>query len=370
MAKIHLTEPVCDEEMISAAVGVLKAGWFLKGKSLSDFEGNFAKYVGTKHAVSVNSGTAALIIALEAMGVGKGDCVITTPSTFIATSNAAIHRGADIVFADTGLDDYCIDPEKTEALIKEKKGKVKAIIPVHLYGYPANMKRINEIADKYGVHVLEDACQAHGTEYYGKMAGNLGDVAAFSFFPSKNMTVCGDGGMVTTNDEQVAKAVRSLKDCGRQEGSQYAFDRIGYTERMSMVSAAIGNVQLSRLGAWIQRKRVVAKIYNEMLEGVGDLVIPPGESADVKPAYYMYALRTKQRDALKAYLESKEVECGVQYPIPIHMQKPYMAMGYKEGMFPNAEAIAREELSIPVHQFLTDEQAKYIADCVKAFFQK
>lgn len=366
---IHLMEPVCDDSMVSAAVSALKTERFLRGKSVTEFENLFAKYIGTKWAVAVNSGTSALMFALTALGVRKGDCVITTPSTFISTSNVVLFDGAELAFADIDLGNYAIDPDKIEAQIKAHNGKVKAIIPVHLYGYPADMKRISEIAEKYNIKVLEDACQAHGTEYHGRMAGNLGDAAAFSFFPSKNITVCGDGGMLTTNDDSVAEMIDSLRDNGRTKDNAYVHQYIGFTARMNTVNAAIGKVQLSHLQEWVERKREVARRLNELLSGVGDIVIPPRESADIKPAYYVYAIRTKRRDALKSYLAGKGIECGVHYPVPIHMQKPYLDMGYRQGMFPNSETLANEEFSLPVHQALTDEQVEYIAESVKEFFK-
>ena len=245
--RIPLAKPILTDEMIHAAVKALKNDLFLRGKNVEEFEKDFADYIGTKHAIAVNNGTSAFHLSLIAMGVGSGDYVITTPATFIATANAITYIGAKPIFVDISLETYNIDPQKIEEEVKKYKGKVKAIIPVHLYGYPADMDEILEIAENYGLKVLEDACQAHGAVYKNKRVRSLGDAAAFSFYPSKNMTVAGDGGMITTNDDEIAEVVKSLRDVGRSKNKPYVHEYIGYTARMNTVNATIGRIQLKYL---------------------------------------------------------------------------------------------------------------------------
>lgn len=365
--KINLMEPVCTPKMIRASVDALKAGRFLRGKSVEEFETEFAKYIGVKRAVSVNNGTMALVLSLMAMGVGPGDAVITTPASFIATGNAILFTGAKPIFADIDPKTNNLDPKKVSELLNEKKN-VKAIVPVHLYGYPAAMDELLGIAKSHGVKLLEDACQGHGGSYKGMMLGSLGDAAAFSFYPSKNMTVCGDGGMVTTNEDQIADAVESLRDNGRVKGSEYYHKLIGMTARMQSSNAAIGKVQLSYLDKWVRKRRRIAKIYNKELTGVGDITIPAKETAEIKPAYHVYSIRTKHRDALREYLKNDDIESGIHYPIPIHRQPPYEQLGFGEGSLPHAELQAKEELSLPMHPFLKNEDVAFVVQTIKKFF--
>ncbi len=232
------------------------------------------------------------------------------------------------------------------------------------------MDALKEIAEKYDVKILEDVCQAHGASYKGRKIGSIGNASAFSFYPSKNMTVCGDGGMLTTNDEKIAETARSLRDNGRTKENAYLHQYIGFTARMNTVNAAIGNVQLSYLDKWVKKKRKIAKLYRKMLNGIDGLTLPMPESADIKPADHLYVIRSDLRDALMHHLKSKDIECGVHYPIPIHLQPPYRAMGFKEGMFPNAEECANKVLSIPIHQGLDTDKVEYIASAVREFFTR
>ncbi len=362
-------EPIITDEMINTAVNALKTERFLKGESVKKFEIEFANFIGSKHAIAVNSGTSALHLSLIAMGVKEGDYVITTPATFIATANAISYVGAKPVFVDISLETYNIDPQKLENTVKKYKNRVKAIIPVHLYGYPCELDAILEIAEKNNIGVLEDACQAHGAVYKGKKIGSFGDAAAFSFYPSKNMTVAGDGGMVTTNNDEIAETIESLRDVGRSKTKLYLHDYMGYTARMNTVNAAIGRIQLKYLEEWNEKRRKIAKKYNKKLDGIGDLILPPKENSRIKPVYHLYVIRTKYRDELKRYLEEKGIECGIHYPLPVHLQPPYRQMGFYEGMFPNAEKWAEEILSLPMHPNLTKEDVEYVVDCVEDFFK-
>ena len=367
--KISLIEPILTDDMIDAAVRALKNERYLKGESVKKFEEEFANFIGTKHAIAVNSGTTALHLSLITMDVKEGDYVITTPATFIATANVITYIKANPIFVDISLETYNIDPQKLEKTIKEFKDKVKAIIPVHLYGYSCDMDAIMEIAERYNVKVLEDACQAHGATYKGRKVGSFGDAGALSFYPSKNMTVCGDGGMVTTNDNEIAEIVESLRDVGRSKTNPYIHEYIGYTARMNTVNAAIGRIQLKYLEKWNERRRKIAREYNKKLNGIGDLILPPKENSKVKPVYHLYVVRTKYRDQLKEYLEKRGIECGIHYPLPVHLQPPYRRIGFKEGMFPNAERWAREVLSLPMHPNLTRDEIEYIISCVEEFFR-
>jgi perosamine synthetase len=228
---------------------------------------------------------------------------------------------------------------------------------------------ILEIAEKNNIGVLEDACQAHGAVYKGKKIGSFGDAAAFSFYPSKNMTVAGDGGMVTTNNDEIAETIESLRDVGRSKTKLYLHDYMGYTARMNTVNAAIGRIQLKYLEEWNEKRRKIAKKYNKKLDGIGDLILPPKENSRIKPVYHLYVIRTKYRGELKRYLEEKGIECGIHYPLPVHLQPPYRQMGFYEGMFPNAEKWAEEILSLPVHPNLTKEEVEYIVSSIEDFFR-
>jgi len=358
-------KPIINKEMVAAATDALSNERFVLGESVSKFEDEFARYIGTEYAVSVSSGTNALAFSMLALGV-KDKEVITTSASFIATSNSILHAGASPVFADIDLKTYTLNPKEVE---KNVSRKTKVILPVHLYGYPADMEEILRIADKYNLSILEDACQSHGAVYKDRMTGNLGAAAAFSFYSSKNMTVCGDGGMITTNDPKIAEITRSLRDSGRSKEERYLHERIGYTARMNNVNAAIGRVQLRYLEEWNEKRRKVARDYNKRLDGIGDLILPPKEDKEIKPVWHLYVIRTKRRNLLKKYLEENQIECGVHYPIPIHMQPPYIQMGFKEGMFPNTELWAREVLSIPLHPNLMKEEMECIVDKIDDFFR-
>jgi len=362
--KIPLAKPIFDEEMRDAALNALENERFVLGESVLKFEEEFARYCGVKYAVSTSSGTHALHLSLLALGVKLRDRVVTTPYSFIATANSALHVGGVPVFVDVSMESYNLDPK---ALKEIRDDGVKAVIPVHLYGFPADMRAILDFADEHGVFVVEDACQAHGAEYFGRKVGSIGDVGCFSFYPSKNMTVCGDGGMVVTNDEEVAERVAKLRDCGR--ASHYEHDLVGFTSRLNTVNAAIGRVQLRRLDEWNRRRRRNAELYNRLLAGVGDVILPPATTAEIKPVYHLYVIRTRFRDQLKSWLEKNGIQCGVHYPIPIHLQPVYRRMfGYKRGDFPNSEILADTVLSLPMFPELKRDEIEYVCEKIQEFF--
>ena len=365
--KIPLGKPIFDEEMQSAAIEALQNERFVLGESVVKFEEEFARYCGSKYAVSTSSGTSALQISLLALEVKQGDHVITSPYSFIATANAVLHANAIPVFADIDIENYNVDPE----LIKKKVTKrVKVIIPVHLYGFPADMNSILEISEKFGFAVVEDACQAHGAEYFGQKVGAIGDVGCFSFYPSKNMTVCGDGGMLVTNNEEIAKAAAKLRDCGRV--SHYKHDVIGFTSRLNTVNAAIGRVQLRKLDHWNEQRRGFAKLYGNLLSDLdNEVILPQHWGSDIKPVYHLYIIRTILRDAMKIWLEDCGVQCGIHYSIPIHLQPIYRELfGYRNGDFPQSELLSQTTLSLPMFPGLEKQEIEYICEKIHQFFEK
>ncbi len=361
--RIPLMQPVFDEEMREAALHSLQNEKFVLGESVHKFEEEFARYCSTRYAVSTGSGTAALQIALQSLNIVPGESVLTTPFSFIATSNAIIHAGARPEFDDVNRSDYNLDPSSAREALTQK---TRAIIPVHLYGRPCRIDEFREIAYERGLKIVEDACQAHGAEYRGKRVGSFGDAACFSFYPSKNMTVGGDGGMIVTNDEDVAEAAKSIRDCGREGSSKYSMSRIGYTSRLNSVNAAIGRVQLRRLDDWNQSRRRVAILYRRELEGLDKIELPPGDTPNERSVYHLFVIRSPLRDKVKERLAANGVETGVHYPIPIHLQTPYRKMyRYSEGSFPESESLAREVLSLPIHAGLKDEEVRFVCDQVR-----
>lgn len=360
MEKIELCKIYVDEEMKQAVMRVLDSGQYIKGEENKNFEREFAKFCTTKYAVAVSSGTAALWLALQALGIKENDEVIVPSFTFIATASVVLHCNAKPVFADIDSRTYTIDPRDVEKKITEK---TKAIIPVHLYGHPVDMAPLQELAEKYNLFITEDACQAHGALYKGKKVGGLGDVGCFSFFPSKPMTVCGDGGMITTNNKELAEKIAMLKDQGRKE--KYTHELLGFNFRLSEIHAAIGRLQLKHLEDWIEKRREIAKLYNELLNDVKE-VTPPQEAEWARHVYYVYTVRAKNRDKLLRYLKEKNIACGLYYPIPIHKQ-PCMRP-FSSPKLENTEKRTKEVLSLPMHPQLEDADIKYIANNVKAFF--
>jgi perosamine synthetase len=354
-------------EMEEAAVKALRNEKFVLGESVKKFEEEFAKYCEVDYAVSTNSGTDALHIALMAAGLGNGGRIVTSPASFVASSNAIIHAGGVPVFSDIDLETYTLDPRE---LRKTLDSKTKAVVPVHLYGYPADMDSINAVAEKSGLFVVEDACQAHGALLNGRKAGSLGDAGCFSFYPSKNMTVGGDGGMITTDNKKIAVRAAKLRDCGRK--SQYVHDMVGYTARLNTVNAAIGRVQLRRLDTWNEKRRQVAETYCSLLSDVEELSIPPsGEESGARPVFHCFVIRTKRRDRLKAWLESNGIACGIHYVLPIHLQPVYRKMfGYKRGKYPKSEELCRTCLSLPMYPDLSSSELSFISDRIHDFFEQ
>jgi len=363
--KIHLASPIIDAEMKAAALSALENEMMVMGESVFKFEEEFAQYCGTKHAVSTGSGTAALSITLQALSIGHGNEVITTPFSFIATANSIVHAGAEPIFADVEDSEMNLSPSKTRAKIGSK---TRALMPVHLYGHPSRIDEFHDMAAESGLSLIEDACQAHGAEFKGRKVGSIGDAGCFSFYPAKNMTVGGDGGMITTNNEELADAARSIRDCGRDKNNKYYHGRIGFTSRLNTVNAAIGRIQLKRLEAWNEARRWISERYRRELEGVRDVVLPPQEASFEKAVYHLFVIRTNLRDRVKKRLADDGIETGIHYPRPIHLQTPYrQKYGYAEGAFPLSESLANEVLSLPMYPTLAEDEVVRVCEALKKF---
>ena len=350
------------DELIEVVEEVLDSGNYVLGENVEKFEKEFAGYCGVKYGVGVNSGTDALILALKAVDVKDGDEVITVPNSFIATASTVINCGGKPVFADIELDTYNIDPLKIEKTIKDSKGHVHSILPVHLYGHPADMDLIVEIAQKNGLHIIEDACQAHGATYKNVKTGALGDIACFSFYPTKNLGAYGDGGMIVTDDYELAEKARLLRDYGRT--AKYTHTTIGYNSRLDEIQAAVLRVKLKHLDKWIKMRRENAKIYTSLLQDTYD-IITPVEKDYAKHVYWTYVIRSNYIDKLKDSLNNVGVGVGKIYPIPIHLQEAFKHLNLTEGSFPITEKCSKEILSLPMYPELTEAEIGYVTDTIK-----
>jgi dTDP-4-amino-4,6-dideoxygalactose transaminase len=347
-------------EIDAAVIGVLESTQFVLGSAVAGFEKSFASYCKTEHAIGVNSGTSALHLALLAGGIGRGDEVITTPFTFVATVSAIDYAGARAVFVDIDPETQSIDPSKIEAAITPR---TKAIMPVHLHGRPVDMDPILEIARRRKVLVIEDAAQAHGAEYKGRRCGSIGDIGCFSFYPGKNLGAYGEGGAVTTNNPDYAKMVRILRDWGTDK--KYYHDYKGFNYRMEGVQGAVLGVKMKYIEAWTEARRKHAAQYDALFAGQPFRAPPP--PADIRHVYHVYAIRHPKREALMAHLTEKGVSSGIHYPVPVHLQKSFAELGYKPGDFPHAERATRETLSLPMFPELKPEQVEAVAAAVKSF---
>jgi dTDP-4-amino-4,6-dideoxygalactose transaminase len=348
-------------EIDSAIQDVISNTAFILGKAVADFEEKFAAYCGVKYCLGINSGTSALVMAMKALGIGEGDEVITTTNTFIATAEAISYAGGRPVLVDIEDESYNMDPAKLEKAITKK---TKAIIPVHLYGQPANMEPILEIAKKKGIVVIEDACQAHGAEYKGKRTGSLGRVGCFSFYPGKNLGAYGEGGGVTTDDEEIAQKVRMLRDHGSPK--KFYHEYVGNNCRLEGIQGAVLAVKLKHLDQWNDSRRKNAGLYREYLKGT-DVGLPQ-EMPYAKHVYHVFCIRVKDRENLINFLKDKGIFTNIHYPIPIHLQKAYSFLGYKKGDFSVTEGCMDQILSLPMFAELTEEEIKYTADRIKEFY--
>jgi dTDP-4-amino-4,6-dideoxygalactose transaminase len=346
-------------EIDRAVLAVLESAQFVLGPAVSNFEKAFATYCGTSEAIGVNTGTSALHLALLAAGIGAGDEVITVPFTFVATIAAIEYAGARPVFVDIDPLYYTIDPAKIEAAITPR---TKAIMPVHLYGQPADMAPIMEIAKRRGLMVIEDACQSHGAEYAGRRCGSIGELGCFSFYPGKNLGAYGEGGAVVTNDPTLAAKIRLLRSWGEETRYIHAFR--GYNYRMDGIQGAILGVKLPHLERWTEARRAHAASYSRSLEG-GPAIVPRVRDG-VRHVHHVYAVRVPARDEVRAALAEAGVQTGVHYPIPLHLQPGYRDLGYARGAFPVAERVADEVLSLPMFPELTEAQIAVVAGVIRA----
>jgi dTDP-4-amino-4,6-dideoxygalactose transaminase len=346
------------DEIEQTIQGVLESGVFILGPNVAAFEAEIAAYLGVRYAVGVASGTDALLLTLRAYGVGPGDEVIVPAYTFFATAEVVSQVGATPVFVDIDPRTYCLDVKQLEAKIS---ARTKAIIPVHLYGHPADMAPILELAKKHGLKVIEDNAQALGAEYKGRKTGSLGDAGCLSFFPSKTLGGYGDGGMVVTNDPTLAETVRKLRTHGWR--TKYYPEMIGYNSRLDELQAAILRVKLRHLDAWNERRRKIAEQYRALLAGNG--IELPWEAPYARHVYHLYVIRVKEREAVQERLKAMGIASAVYYPLPLHLVEPYRDLGYGPGAFPEAERAAKETLAIPLYPEMTSDQIETVASGVR-----
>ena len=342
---------------------VLESSVFVGGKEVEEFEREVAGFCGVKYAIGVNSGTDALFLSLKALGVGRGDEVITTPFTFIATAGVIANCGAKPVFVDIKPDTFNIDPLKIEKAITKK---TRVILPVHLFGQTADMIEIMKIARKYKLAVVEDAAQAIGAEYYGKKAGTIGDLGCFSFFPSKNLGAYGDGGMIVTNNRKLAEKIRLLKNHGSSPKEKYLNLIIGTNSRLDTLQAAILRVKLKHLSRWSKERAKKAAYYSKNLKNIGDIIVPKINSYRTH-IFHQYTIRTKLRDGLQKYLKENNVPTMIYYPLPLHQQPAFKFLKYQEGDFPESERTAKEVLSLPIYSELEKKENDLVIQKIKHF---
>jgi dTDP-4-amino-4,6-dideoxygalactose transaminase len=350
--------PIIDE-FDGAIREVIESSAFAGGPFVERFEEEFAAYCGSRYAIGVGNGTDALWLTLLALGIGEGDEVITVPNTFIATAEAITYCKARPVFVDVDERTFTLDPAELEKCLT---ARTKAIIPVHLFGQPADMDPILQFARAYGLFVIEDAAQAHGALYNGRNAGTMGDAGCFSFYPGKNLGAFGEAGAVVTNDTDLAEKIRVLRDHGQSR--KYHHTLIGWNCRMDGIQAAVLSVKLRHLEQANLLRCQRASLYNEAFAGIDDIATPV-EADYAQHVYHIYAIRVQERDEVRRFLEEQGIGCGVHYPIPIHLQEAYRGLGYTEGAFPIAEGLAKEILSLPMFPELTEAQIRMVAITVK-----
>lgn len=382
------------EEIEQAILEVARSGNYIMGTKITDFEQEIAQYLNVKHAIAVSNGTDALVLALKACNIGTGDEVITTPFTFFATAEAISTTGAKPVFADVEEKTFNIDPDKIETKITSK---TKAILPVHIFGQTAEMDSINKLAKQHELHIIEDACQAIGSKYKGKNAGTLGDLACFSFFPTKNLGAFGDAGMITTNDDSLATLCKALREhAGGKTGAEARAIReginqndtnqknetkeeqplynpykyynylIGHNARMDAMQASILSCKLKYLDEFNSKRAATATYYTEALKDCE--IITPYTFENRHHTWHQYVIRTKEKDRLGKYLAENGITTGAFYPVPLHLQKAYDHLGYKTGDLPISEMLSKETLCLPIFPELTDEEKEYVVEKIKAFF--
>lgn len=352
-------------ELKGAISRVIKKSNFILGEEVEAFEAEFAAYIGVKYAVGVGSGTDALFLSLMSLGIGPGDEVITVSNTAVPTCSAISIAGAKPVFVDIEKNYYTMNTRQVEASISTR---TKAIIPVHLYGQAAEMDSLRKIADKHSLAIIEDACQAHGTEYKGKKAGSLGLLGAFSFYPTKNLGCFGDGGLITTSDESLARKLKMLRFYGMEDKKTYWHPIKGVNSRLDEVQAAILRTKLPYLDSWNDRRRQIAALYNNLLPQ--EFIKLPPEPSYSRHNYHLYAIRAEKRNELQSYLHKNKTITAIHYALPVHLQGAYSELGYKKGALPVTEEYAGQILSLPMFPELKDSEIEYVCMGIRAFFKK
>lgn len=353
---------ILEKELEKAVKAVFKHCNFRMGEEVKKFEEAFARYCGTKYCIGVGSGYDAILLSLEALGVGPGDEVITVPNTFISTVTPILRLGAKPVFVDINHKTHQIDVEELQKVITQK---TKVILPVHLYGIPCQMDEIMQIAKKYSLYVVEDACQAHGSAFKGKKCGSFGSLGAFSFYPAKNIGAPGEGGAVVTNSKQLYQKVWLLHNMGERQ--RYKHEFVGYNSHLDTTIAAVLLIKLKYLEGWNEKRRKLAKLYKNLLLDLP--IILPSEDKNGKLNFYVYVIRTNKREKLMQFLKNNGVSSTIHYPIPLHLQKALKKLGYKKGDFPVTEKLSKEILSLPMFPELTEKEVRYVCTVIKKFFE-
>jgi dTDP-4-amino-4,6-dideoxygalactose transaminase len=367
---IPLSKPYLNEEMKQRVLEVMESGNYILGKECKAFEEEFARYIGTKHAVLTSSGTSAIFLILKAMGVGPGDGILVPSLTAFPTIEPIFHVGATPIFIDID-DTFTVDSNHIESVLKQKYPlpqvrKIKGILPVHLYGHPADLDPILDLAKGHNLFVLEDCCQAHGAKYKGVRVGSKGMGGCFSFYPSKNLTVFGDGGILVTSDDDLAETCRMLRDHGRKQ--EYGHELVGFNLRFNEIQGAVGRLQLQKLDWFNESRRFAAQWYHDGLQG--SPVLRPSAKAWVEHVYQLYVIQTEDRDHLAAYLKKKGVQTGVHYPIPNHQQPAVQnTLGFQPKL-ERTEAVTQGILSLPMFPELQKEQVDFVCHAVREFFDR
>jgi dTDP-4-amino-4,6-dideoxygalactose transaminase len=365
---VPLSKPYVDQEMKQRVLEVIDSGQYILGNHSKAFEKEFAEFIGVRRAVLTSSGTSAIFLCLKALGVGPGDGILVPSLTAFPTVEPVFHVGAQPIFVDID-ETFTMDPRHVEALLSKGPGRpeiqrIKGIIPVHLYGHPADLDFILALAKRYGVFVLEDCCQAHGARYKGKRVGSLGVAGCFSFYPSKNLTVFGDGGILVTSDDQIAGTCSMLRDHGRKE--KYEHELVGYNLRFNEIQAAVGRLQLQRLDRFNEGRRQIARWYEEGLKGLP--VVTPKVRDWAEPVYHLYVIQTERREALAAFLKEKGIQTGIHYPIPNHRQPAVVNTLGPQPPLEKTESAAGKILSLPIYPELDREKVEYTCAMIRAFF--
>lgn len=364
MNDLRLQHAQLKAEVDAALAQVIEKCSFILGPQVQEFERAFAAYHGVKHCIGVSNGTDALKLALRAAGVGGGDEVITTPHTFAATVEAICELGARPALVDIEPRHFTIDARQVEARIT---ARTRAIIPVHIYGHPADMDPLLALARQRGLALIEDAAQAHGARYQGRLAGTMGLAGCFSFYPGKNLGAYGDAGGLLTQDDELAERLRWWRNHGQVPGKKFFYQELGYNHRMDGFQGAVLGVKLPHLDRWNERRRQVAARYGEALQEVEELVLP-AEADWAFHVYHLYVVRAPDRDRLAAWLKQAGIDTAVQYPHPLHLTAAYESLGHREGDFPECERACREILSLPMFPELRDEQVDYVADQIRCYY--